>query len=1020
MSSRNIRKSALCIAVGCCMASMATLPVAYAQSASGTIAGRADPGAQVTITSPDTGFTRTVTADAEGGYRFPYLPTGAYTVQSSRDGTPSGAPVDVRVGLGNASTVNLGAGATNMAAIEVIGARGVQAVDVSSTESATNVTAEEIARLPVDRDVASVALLAPGVSQGGAGFGGLSFGGSSVAENSFYVNGLNVSDFYNRIGFSEAPFSFYKEFQIKTGGYSVEFGRTTGGVVNAVAKTGTNEFHYGTEFVWEPDSWQASRRDSYLDGERYISRSQDFDDAMRLNLWASGPIIRDRLFFFAMYEGRRLRPEATGDDGESLTRSEADDGFWGTTLDWQVSDNNLLSLVAFSNRNRTLGNVYAYDYDGGEAGEQENTLFDDTGGRNWALTWSSYLTDSLSMKLMHGRNERDSKNSSPMDDLCNYVTAAAGVVNPGIRRGCTTNASVYDREDQRKQTRADFEWSLGDHLLRFGADREANVSDLAQVYPGPGGVQYNVYTTTPGASIPSSGGGIVPPGYFAYVRARQYSVSGNFETTNSAYYLEDNWSVTDDLVLSLGVRQEGFDNKDAEGRSYIRMDDMWAPRLGFSWDMRGDGTTKLFGNAGRYYLPVANVINIKQAGALLDARTYYGFDGWETLVADGMPYASPILGPQFGFFDGQGNGTVGDLRAEVDRDMDPVYQDEFILGFQQQLGASWSWGARGIYRELKNAIDDIEITATAACGPDGAMGYVMANPGEVATVWGDSDCDGTADGWIDIDTANEGWAMYDETFTYERDADGDLGWTRTGSNYLGQRGYEKPRRDYKALELQADRAWDGSWALNASYTLSFSEGNAEGPVNTDTNFGDTGRTENFDDPWVNHRADGPLANDHRHQFKLRGTYALGEYWRVGGTLDARSGAPITAFGVGNPFDATAYHSYYICESQCAPPDGAAEGDTWNSSQRVYSHSARGGEGRLPWTFDLGASVAYERDFGAAHFRAKLAFFNLLNQQRPVWVYQELEPGIGDRDAYFGKERFLQSPRYGQLTLALSF
>src|SRR3546814_18324000 len=98
----------------------------------------------------------------------------------------------------------------------------------------------------------------------------------------------------------------------------------------------------------------------------------------------------------------------------------------------------------------------------------------------------------------------------------------------------------------------------------------------------------------------------------------------------------------------------------------------------------GDGTTKLFGNVGRYYLPVANVINIKQGGALLDERTFYGFDGWEIRERDGVTYAVPILGAQFGFSNDQGDGTVGDLRAEVDADMDPVYQDELILGRSEE------------------------------------------------------------------------------------------------------------------------------------------------------------------------------------------------------------------------------------------------------------------------------------------------------------------------------------------------
>ena len=120
-----------------------------------------------------------------------------------------------------------------------------------------------------------MALLAPGVVKGDAGFGGISFGGSSVAENAFYINGLNVTDFYNRNGFSEAPFAFYQEFQVKTGGYSVEFGRTTGGVINAVTRSGTNEFEFGAEVTLEPSDWQSQANDQYdADGNRYITASR--------------------------------------------------------------------------------------------------------------------------------------------------------------------------------------------------------------------------------------------------------------------------------------------------------------------------------------------------------------------------------------------------------------------------------------------------------------------------------------------------------------------------------------------------------------------------------------------------------------------------------------------------------------------------------------------------------------------------------------------------------------------------
>ena len=79
------------------------------------------------------------------------------------------------------------------------------------------------------------------------------------------------------------------------------------------------------------------------------------------------------------------------------------------------------------------------------------------------------------------------------------------------------------------------------------------------------------------------------------------------------------------------MRVEAFDNKNSDGDSYIKIDDMVAPRFGFSWDMKGDSRSKMFGNAGRYFLPVANVINIKQAGGFLDERTFYVFDGFEAV-----------------------------------------------------------------------------------------------------------------------------------------------------------------------------------------------------------------------------------------------------------------------------------------------------------------------------------------------------------------------------------------------------
>jgi hypothetical protein len=966
--------------------------LANAASGDGSLVGRLHAenqgtvsGAEITVRNPATGFSRKVKADADGSYRFPYLPIGTYTVEASKDGKSLGSLADVPVTLGVATTADIDLSGATLEVITVRGTRVVSAVDVTSTESATNLSREDVQQLPVEKDLLSVARLAPGVVKGHnfGGGAGVSFGGSSVAENTIYINGLNVTDFYNRIGFSSVPYAFYDEFQVKTGGYSVEFGRTTGGVINAVTRKGTNDFEFGGEVTWEPDFLQAKKSN-----QPGILGEYDEYNRTNYDVYASGPIVRDKLFFFALYEFRDYNPVNTDNAGIRFDDAQEDDDFWGVKLDWLINDSNHLELMAFSDGNQTVTDSYGFDAATGERGDFENRRFETEGGDNWALTYTSYLTNTFSAKVLYGENEREFSRLSQNDIDCNRIRDLRGA--SAIDVGCTSSPNIVTRADKREAARIDFEWALGSHQLRFGMDRESNVSAHNQFYPGEDRLLYEVRRVT-GATMEN--GAPRPAGITEFVRTRQNEVSGNFETLNSAFYLEDNWSATETLVLNAGVRVEGFDNRNSEGDSYIKLDNMIAPRFGFSWDMKGDGRSKLFGNAGRYFLPVANVINIKQAGGFLDARNWYVFNGFETFEYNGITRQRPILGDQVGGTDtSQGDGSVGDLRSEVDADMDPVYQDEFILGFQAMLNENWSWGVRGTYRELTNAIDDMAITSTGIMcdGEPVSNGYVMANPGRTATIFSDTDCDGENDAFVDVNTAQGGWAMYD----------GD-------GNYLGDQPYEKPRRTYKALELAVDRAWDNRWSMNATYTLAFNEGNAEGPVNTDTDFGDTGRTENFDDPWVNYGGYGYLPNDRRHQFKLRGAYAFSESWRAGLTLNAQSGRPISAFGTANPFDAESYHSFFICTANCD-----------SETDAEYELLGRGSQGRTPWTFDVGANVSWLHSFGTADVMVKLAVYNLLNQERVLEVDESYDPT--DPDNTFGQGTAFYAPRYGQLTVQVTF
>lgn len=1001
MNSR-IRAKLLPLAIGALLATTSVMAQETSSTMSGRIvdaSGNPVAGATVQIVHEPSGTTKVTTTDAAGRYSVQGMRVGGpYDVTATKEGGSAQSRQDnVFLGLGTDTPVNLTLGAaaqqeaTQLAAVSVSAVGGTFSSD--NTGLGTNVGARALKMQPApSRNIADIARLDPRVNVD-HGTGAISANGQNARLNSLKVDGIGVGDPFGLNGSglptvgSPVSVDTIEGYNISTANYDV-ISDSVGAEVNAVTKSGTNDFHGSVYYAFKS-------ADKMVGEAGWLKQNRDyteFDKNWTAGATFGGPIIKDKLFFFAMYEARGYTPQNTNDRGTLLTTNDTDSGFWGTKIDWHINDKNLLEFMAFSDKDKNVGSVYNYDFDTDTTSPKNDEVYSDTGGRNWALTYTSYLLNNLSMKLMYGKNEREAFTRAQSDFDCNPVRAVSGIADPGVPLGCSPSTAVQKRNDERKQSRADFEWTLGDHLVRFGYDHEVDTSDFLQHYPGPGQLYYNIYTTTPGSTIENDG--VVPPGYFAYVRARRNELSGNFETTNSAYYVEDNWSITPNFLLNVGLRRDAFDNKDAAGRSYIKMDNMVAPRLGFSWDLKGDGTTKVFGNLGRYYLPVANVINIKQAGGLLDERTYYGFDGYQILERNGSPYAVPILGPQIGpVDDSQGDGTVGDLRSEVDKNMDSVYQDEAILGFQQAINDKWSWGVSGTYRKLHNAIDDMEISATRQCGGDGYVGWVMANPGSKVAVYGDTNCDGVPDGYLTVDTSKEGWAMYD--------AEG---------NYLGQRGWKKPKRTFGSLEFQLDRAWDDKWAFNASYVLSWSRGNAEGPVNSDTNFDDTGRTENFDDPYVNLNS-GYLPNDHRHQFKFRGTYAISPSWQVGADLVVLSGSPITGYGVGNPYDAQVYHSYFICVSNCDDP---------HSENRVYQLSPRGKD-RTPWTYNLGASLTYILPVSdKTNLRVKFAVYNLFNQQRTLGVDQDLQTSVGGLNSTFLQPQRFQSPRFGQLTVSLDF
>lgn len=927
-----------------------------ASNVNGVITGDVTSGSQaigsatVTVLNESTGYTKTIQTDADGDYVFPALPVGNYKVTISKDGYQAYSDT-VRVSIGGRAEVDVNLAQEGVETVTVTAGR--IRLDTTTAESALNITEAEIDVLPVGRNLTSVALLAPGTLQGDTAFGNLaSFGGATVGENAYYINGFNVTNFRNGLGGSTVPFEFYEQFQVKTGGYSAEFGRSTGGVVNAVTKSGSNEFEWGVNAYWTPDSLTDNRRDitRLSDGELLTDNSGDKDDFKNIVLHASGAIIEDTLFYYALYNPRDNSSEDLINVGTELQVAESDDAFWGAKIDWQISANHLLEYTGFSDGSDTVVTTSALDGTNPRVGIQKS------GGENHIFKYTGQIGD-LTVSALYGDSEYDRTLFSPLDGNPVILDFRGGTTRS---LGNWANQLVGTSKDEKDAFRLDFDWYLGDHQLRFGFDEENYTATDANQYSG--GVLYTYQEDSRSSTGESA-------------RERFYFNGGQFETKSRALYIEDIWSLGD-VTLSLGLRNEYFDNKNVNGETFTKIEDQIAPRIGFAWDVFGDGQSKFFVNYGRYHLPVATNTNVRLAGAEFFTEEFLELQG---LNADDTPQLGASLAPISVF----GNGQVADERAIVNQNLDPMYQDELSIGYEMALGDDWTTGIRFIRRDLKSTLEDVAI--------DAAVLDWAAENGRTTTVDGEDPAD-VWTGFHQYVLTNPGQDMRIYLPEFEEFAD----------LTAEQLGYPESVRKYNSIELTFDHPWNGDYSLNGSYVWSQSYGNNEGFVRSDNGQNDAGLTTLFDQPGLLDGAYGYLPNDRRHTLKLFGRVGLTDEVQLSGNFRWQSGRPVNAFGV-------------------HPTDGFAAAYGAESFYQNGELVPRGSRGTTPSTRKLDLGLQYAPHWGEDYSLIfRLDMFNAWTTETYTEVVETAELDNGDPDPNYLTPTAYQAPRSVRLGVSVNF
>jgi hypothetical protein len=218
------------------------------------------------------------------------------------------------------------------------------------------------------------------------------------------------------------------------------------------------------------------------------------------------------------------------------------------------------------------------------------------------------------------------------------------------------------------------------------------------------------------------------------------------------------------------------------------------------------------------------------------------------------------------------------------------------------------------------------------------------------------------------------------------------------------------KRNYSSLDLFLERPWDGKWEARFDYTWSKSHGNSEGPANSDTGQGSNAHdngvatSQNFDAWQIMQYADGYLANDRKHQFKARLSYAITPEWLLSANVSIASGAPLSCFGYYNPDGSI--------DETSSEADPIGYGGSYHT---CFGEAYRSGKARTPWTHRYDVAVTYRPAFLDKKLAVSMQVFNLFNEVVPTsyYSYSESDPYVVD-NAYMLPQSYT-SPRYVQLS-----